>query len=227
MADAATQAQVEPQKKKGFKFPSAFTVLFFVLLIVWGLTFVIKPGSYTYVSCDGDDAKPIPGSYQSIEVDLTFKDRLYDLCLSPVNGLYGIREVPTAVEEAPSAETEQAAQEACGEGVEARDRHAARQHRPVQRGRAGRRRPGVLLRARHRCLHHGDHAHRRARRRHRPGHPPLPHARVAADHHPDGDLLDRRYHVRHGRGDPGLLRPARARSWSGSASTGWSAPSPS
>jgi len=119
MADAATQAQVEPQKKKGFKFPSAFTVLFFVLLIVWGLTFVIKPGSYTYVSCDGEDAKPIPGSYQSFEVDLTFKDRLYDLWLSPVNGLYGIREVPTSVEEAPSAETAKDAQEACGEGVEA------------------------------------------------------------------------------------------------------------
>lgn len=119
MADAATQAQVEPQKKKGFKFPSAFTVLFFVLLIVWGLTFVIKPGAYTYVSCDGDNAKPIPGSYQSFEVDLTLTDRVYDLFLSPVNGLYGIREVPTSVEDAPSAETEQDAQEACGEGVEA------------------------------------------------------------------------------------------------------------
>jgi uncharacterized ion transporter superfamily protein YfcC len=83
------------------------------------LTFVIKPGGYTYVSCDGDDAKPIPGSYQSFDVDLTFKDRLYDLYLSPVNGLYGIREVPTAVEEAPSAETEKAAQEACGADVEA------------------------------------------------------------------------------------------------------------
>jgi uncharacterized ion transporter superfamily protein YfcC len=119
MADAATQAQVEPQKKKGFKFPSAFTVLFIVLLIVWGLTFIIKPGSYTYVSCDGDDAKPIPGSYESVEVDLSFKDRLYDLYLSPVNGLYGIREVPAPVEEAPSADTEKAAQEACGEGAEA------------------------------------------------------------------------------------------------------------
>jgi uncharacterized ion transporter superfamily protein YfcC len=77
--------------KRKFKFPTAFTVLFFVLLLVWGLTFVIKPGAYAYVSCNGDSARPIPGSFQQTQVDRTFVERLYDLWLSPVNGLYGIR----------------------------------------------------------------------------------------------------------------------------------------
>ena len=41
------------EPKRRFKFPTAFTVLFFVLVLVWVLTFIIKPGSYSYVSCDG------------------------------------------------------------------------------------------------------------------------------------------------------------------------------
>lgn len=117
MATDVEQPTTAEPRKQGLKFPTAFTVLFFVLLVVWGLSFIIKPGSYTYVSCDGGNAKPVPGSYQSIDdTGLTFSDRLYDLFLSPVNGLYGIREVPAPVEE-PSAEQKVQAQEACGEGV--------------------------------------------------------------------------------------------------------------
>ena len=47
--------------KRRFKFPTAFTVLFFVLVAVWVLTFIVKPGSYSYVSCDGGAPKPVPG----------------------------------------------------------------------------------------------------------------------------------------------------------------------
>jgi uncharacterized ion transporter superfamily protein YfcC len=103
----------EPLAKKGFKFPSAFTVLFFVLLLVWGLTFVIQPGTYAYVSCDGGSPKPIPGTYQSQKLDLSLRERVYDLLLAPVNGLYGIRTVPEPAE-SPSATTVQAAEKACG-----------------------------------------------------------------------------------------------------------------
>ncbi|MCU0295567.1 MAG: hypothetical protein MUD05_05855, partial [Candidatus Nanopelagicales bacterium] len=61
-SDTAPPVESEPEEKKGFKFPTAYTVLFFVLLLVFALTFVIKPGAYQYVSCDGDSAKPVPGS---------------------------------------------------------------------------------------------------------------------------------------------------------------------
>jgi uncharacterized ion transporter superfamily protein YfcC len=92
MATETAPPEAPPDKpKKGFKFPTAFTVLFFVLLIVWGLTFVIKPGSYDYVDCGDGTVKPVPGSYHSITVDSTFGERLKDLWLSPVNGLYGLQ----------------------------------------------------------------------------------------------------------------------------------------
>ena len=79
----------EPRRR--FKFPTAFTVLFFVLVLVWVLTFIIKPGSYSYVSCDGGPPKPVPGTFGAVKVDLSVQERLYDLWVSPVNGLYGVR----------------------------------------------------------------------------------------------------------------------------------------
>jgi uncharacterized ion transporter superfamily protein YfcC len=118
-APARPEVQVDgggtatPETKRRFKFPSAFTVLFFVLLLVWALTFVIKPGSYSYVSCDGGNPKPIPGTFQSITVDRAFSVRVYDLLLSPVNGLYGVRTLAEPVQQA-SPELSAAANAACG-----------------------------------------------------------------------------------------------------------------
>ena len=71
-----------------------------------------KPGSSSYVSCDGGPATPIPGSYEQIDTSMTFKERLYDLWLSPVNGLYGIREVSEPVEEV-TPEQQAVADETC------------------------------------------------------------------------------------------------------------------
>lgn len=86
----ADVAEAEPEKK-GFRFPTAFTVLVVVLLAVWALSFVVKPGSYDYVDCGEGTVKPVPGSYHPIELDSDFGQRLYDLWLAPVNGLYGIQ----------------------------------------------------------------------------------------------------------------------------------------
>ena len=47
---ADTQARPEDttaEPKCRFKFPTAFTVLFFVLVLVWILTFIIPPGTYS------------------------------------------------------------------------------------------------------------------------------------------------------------------------------------
>jgi len=99
--------------KRRFKFPTAFTVLFFVLVLVWILTFIIPPGSYSYVSCDGGTPKPIPGTFGAVKVDLSFQERLYDLWVSPVNGLYGIRTPAEAVTD-PSPDLLKKGQAACG-----------------------------------------------------------------------------------------------------------------
>lgn len=90
-ADPDHTDQATAETKRKFKFPTAFTVLFFVLVLVWVLTFIIPPGAYSYVSCDGGTPKPIPGTFGAVKVDPSFQEGLYDLWVSPVNGLCGIR----------------------------------------------------------------------------------------------------------------------------------------
>jgi len=75
------------EKKRKFTFPSAFTVLFAVTVFVWLLAFVIPTGSYRTTP----DGRPIPGSYHAVDAGLSFTDRLMQLFLSPVNGLYGVQ----------------------------------------------------------------------------------------------------------------------------------------
>jgi uncharacterized ion transporter superfamily protein YfcC len=114
----ATETQARPEgesaePKRRFKFPTAFTVLFFVLVLVWILTFVITPGTYSYVSCDGGPPKPIPGTFENVDQNLSIQERLYDLWLAPVNGLYGIR-TPAEVVTDPGSKLLQKAEAACG-----------------------------------------------------------------------------------------------------------------
>jgi uncharacterized ion transporter superfamily protein YfcC len=101
------------EPKRRFRFPTAFTVLFFVLVLVWILTFIIKPGTYSYVSCDAGPPKPIPGTFENIDQNLSIQERLYDLWLSPVNGLYGIR-TPAEVVPNPGSNLLKKAEAACG-----------------------------------------------------------------------------------------------------------------
>ena len=111
--DTGSGSEDAPKKKQGFRFPTAFTILFGVIVLVWALTFVIHPGTYDYVSCDGGTPKPIPGTFHHVDVNQSFRERLYDLWVSPVNGLYGVR-TPAAPIPAPPAALLQAGQKACG-----------------------------------------------------------------------------------------------------------------
>jgi uncharacterized ion transporter superfamily protein YfcC len=113
-AETQTRPDESPaEPKRGFRFPTAFTVLFFVLVLIWILTFFITPGTYSYVSCDGGPPKPIPATFHNINVERSIQTRLYDLWISPVNGLYGIR-TPSEPVDNPSADTLKAGQKACG-----------------------------------------------------------------------------------------------------------------
>lgn len=77
----------EPPRKRSFHFPSAFTVLFTVTIAVWLLAFVVPTGAY---QMDPESGRPVPGSYQETDNPLSFGDRLMELFLAPINGLYGV-----------------------------------------------------------------------------------------------------------------------------------------
>uniref|UniRef100_A0AAU2UVY3 YfcC family protein n=1 Tax=Streptomyces sp. NBC_00003 TaxID=2903608 RepID=A0AAU2UVY3_9ACTN len=77
-----------PHKSGGFRFPSALTILAIVTVAVWILAFVIPSGAYDRNA----DGAPVEGTYHRVDNGQSFVDRLNDLFLSPVNGLYGIQD---------------------------------------------------------------------------------------------------------------------------------------
>ncbi|GGR93007.1 transporter [Streptomyces aureoverticillatus] len=89
MSTTATGPETqEPAPKGKFTFPSALTVLAIVTVAVWLLAFLVPPGAY-----DRDDkGAPVQGSYHRVPDDRSFVDRLNDLFLAPVNGLYGVQD---------------------------------------------------------------------------------------------------------------------------------------
>ncbi|MGA4842624.1 YfcC family protein [Streptomyces sp. G45] len=78
----------EPAPKRTFAFPSALTVLVIVTVAVWLLAFLIPSGAYVRNA----DGAPVQGSYHRVPDEQSFADRLNDLFLAPVNGLYGVQD---------------------------------------------------------------------------------------------------------------------------------------
>ncbi|MGD6746124.1 YfcC family protein [Streptomyces sp. BH106] len=88
-----TEAPEQPPAKRKFTFPSALTVLAVVTIAIWLLAFLIPSGEYDR---NGEGA-PVEGTYQRVDSGQSFVDRLNDLFLAPVNGLYGIQDPKTAL----------------------------------------------------------------------------------------------------------------------------------
>ncbi len=82
-------APAEAEKKRGF--PSPFTILILVTIVVWIAVLFIPSGQYQL----DDEGNPIAGSFHQIESPLDLSERVGDLLLAPVNGLYGIRDAET------------------------------------------------------------------------------------------------------------------------------------
>ncbi|HWS58504.1 MAG TPA: YfcC family protein, partial [Actinotalea sp.] len=62
-----------------------------VTLVVWVAAIFIPAGQYQ-VDADGS---PIPGTYEQVEAPLDAAERVQQLILSPVNGLYGVQDALT------------------------------------------------------------------------------------------------------------------------------------
>jgi uncharacterized ion transporter superfamily protein YfcC len=78
--------QPSGERKRGLGFPGAVTTLAIVTLLVWVAALFIPPGRYAQDA----DGSPIPGTYQRVESPLNTGERLEQLVLAPVNGIYGL-----------------------------------------------------------------------------------------------------------------------------------------
>ena len=78
----ASEAPQEP--KRGFSLPSAYTILFALIIVVAIATWIIPAGEYDL----NEDGQPIPGTYHQVEPNP--QRIIVDSLLAPINGLYGV-----------------------------------------------------------------------------------------------------------------------------------------
>jgi uncharacterized ion transporter superfamily protein YfcC len=71
--------------KRGFHLPSAYTILFLLIVVVALATWIIPAGSFNYNA----DGTPIPGTYHSVPANP--QRIIIDSLTAPINGLYGIK----------------------------------------------------------------------------------------------------------------------------------------
>ena len=83
--DAVPQKKQSAEKKK-FTFPSAFTILFLLLIVIAAATWLVPAGSYDY---DREGA-PIPGTYHTVEPNP--QALLKSALKGPITGMYGIED---------------------------------------------------------------------------------------------------------------------------------------
>ena len=74
------------QTKKKFSFPTAFTILFILLVLIALATWIIPAGSYDYNA----DGEPVPGTYHQVESNP--QKLLASALKGPINGMYGIED---------------------------------------------------------------------------------------------------------------------------------------
>lgn len=84
MSDAPTAAP--PTPGRGFRLPSAYTILFALIVLMALATWLVPAGAYKLAK----DGSPIPGTYHS--VDAHPARILVDSLTAPINGLYGIED---------------------------------------------------------------------------------------------------------------------------------------
>ena len=84
---AVAEAEAAPaEKKRGFSLPSAYTILFILIVLVAIATWIIPAGIYTLNAA----GEPTPGTYH--EVASHPARILVDSLTAPINGLYGIED---------------------------------------------------------------------------------------------------------------------------------------
>jgi uncharacterized ion transporter superfamily protein YfcC len=83
-ASAAQQPAERPIAGRHFSLPSAYTILFVLILLAAAATWVIPAGAYEL----DENGQPIPGTYAQVESNP--QRIVVDSLMAPINGLYGI-----------------------------------------------------------------------------------------------------------------------------------------
>lgn len=80
--EKAIKQKTGTEKKRPFRLPSAFTILFAIIVVLAVLTYIIPAGKYDYIE-EGGNLKPIAGTFHYTEQN---PQGIADIILAPVYG---------------------------------------------------------------------------------------------------------------------------------------------
>lgn len=72
------------------KMPSAYSILFLIIIFVAILTWIVPAGQYDYVDPEAAKKEPIPDTYHSVEPN---KQGVWDVVMAPIEGFYDAKDV--------------------------------------------------------------------------------------------------------------------------------------
>jgi uncharacterized ion transporter superfamily protein YfcC len=84
--ETRTEAEPRKGKKRSFTLPSAYTILFALIVLAALATWIVPAGTYDV----DEEGAPLPGTYH--EVESNPQRILVDSLTAPINGLYGIED---------------------------------------------------------------------------------------------------------------------------------------
>lgn len=90
MSTSDVEAEARPPRSES-RFPGAVAMLAIVTVLVWVAALFVPSGRYQLDA----DGSPIPGTFERTPSPLGFGDTVRQLVLSPVNGVYGLRNAET------------------------------------------------------------------------------------------------------------------------------------
>lgn len=73
--------------KKKFQMPTAYTILFSIIIVVAVFTWIVPAGEYAYVE---GTKQPIPGTYKVVE---STPQALWEVINAPINGFYEAKDI--------------------------------------------------------------------------------------------------------------------------------------
>jgi uncharacterized ion transporter superfamily protein YfcC len=84
MSEPTDRTTSPPKKRKRFTLPSAYTILFALIVVAAIATWIVPAGTYDL----DEEGSPVPGTYHEVESQPA--KILVDSLTAPINGLYGI-----------------------------------------------------------------------------------------------------------------------------------------
>ncbi|GAB3804925.1 YfcC family protein [Virgibacillus kimchii] len=75
------------KKKSKFKMPSAYTLLFLIIIVIAILTWIVPAGQYEIL---GDDLQPVPGTYTEMEQN---PQGIWEVLYAPIRGFFDAQDI--------------------------------------------------------------------------------------------------------------------------------------